>query len=175
MWSIGLETPEDSWGLFVDLEQERGRHHDSQTVEQHHGGQTSSVRHLHDAQGTPQPFTEWLRAGNQARPSPCSRTRGQDLLSPGEASRLILDRRIIAMSRHRSITTTSTRRWLNTQSLCDALTALIRAHDQGQMSQGAETIRGFLDDNNEPPYRQHLRDKTIQHAFVLLPGFPSSL
>ena len=40
MWSIGLDAPEDSWGLFVNLEQERGQHHDSQTVEEHYGGQT---------------------------------------------------------------------------------------------------------------------------------------
>ena len=160
MWSIGLEAPEDSWGLFVDLEQERGRRHDSQTVEQHHGGQTyEHVRHLHDAQGTPQPFTEWLREraikhvhhlfkdtwtrptiawrNNPTHPRPsassrCVATSALPLLPPVE--------------------------WLNAVPVRRAH-ALIRAHDRGQMSQAeprpfvASWMRTSL--SSAPPRQDH--------------------
>jgi hypothetical protein len=35
--------------------------------------------------------------------------------------------------------------------------------------QEAALVRGFLDEYSEPPFRRHLRDKTMPHAFVLLP------
>ena len=38
MYAVDVEAPEGSWGLFVDLERKRGKHHDSQTVEEYRDG-----------------------------------------------------------------------------------------------------------------------------------------
>ena len=62
MYAIDLKAPKDSWGLFVNLERECGKHHDSQTVEEYREGCVyCHVRSLHDHVGTPREFSDWLR------------------------------------------------------------------------------------------------------------------
>ena len=184
MYAIGLEPPRSSWGLFVDIEGHRGRRHDSQTVTEYCDGHMHGhVRQLQDHAGTPAEFWAWLRAevirlihglvrrhidGTYAR----LEGNGDD---DGDAD----DRRddasdadvLVSMCRDlAALPPLPTVTPQGCQSICDALVAILRAHERGTMEASeAAVVRAFLDEYSKRPIQEHLRDKTIQHAFALLP------
>ena len=173
MYAVGLEVPEDSRGLFVDLERERGRRHDSQTVEEYRDGRVHGhVRALHDHVGTPAKFSDWLReqvtklVHNLVRRHidgayyRLHRSGGED------EAKVVAEmcKEIAALGPLPEVEP------FGCQSICDALTALFKAHERGTMNpKEAAVVRAFLDEYSEPPFRKDLREKTIKHAFVLLP------
>ena len=173
MYAVDIEAPEDRWGLFVDLEAERGRHHDSQTVEEYRDGRVySHVRSLGDDVGTPQVFLDWLRervtqlVHKRVRShidETYDRLNNSDGLNEAHGV-AVMCKEIAALPPLPKVGP------FGCQAICDALTAIVNAHERGTMNpQEAALVRGFLDEYSEPPFRHDLRDKTIQHAFVLLP------
>ncbi len=173
MYAVDTQAPEGSWGLFVDLEQRRGKHRDSQTVEEYRDGRIyGHVRGLHDHVGTPMEFSDWLR--KQLAKHIHKLVRGHidetyyrlknDERATHVPSLAAMCRDIAALPALPEIEP------FGCQTLCDALTAISNAHNRGTMKHGeALIVRTFLDDYGEPPFRKDLREKTIQQAFVLLP------
>ncbi|MGB0591101.1 MAG: TPR end-of-group domain-containing protein [Myxococcota bacterium] len=180
MYKVDLQAPQDSWGLFVDLKRERGTYHDSQSVEEYRDGYVyGHVRRQHDHLGTPREFPDWLRErvtelihelvrGHIDRTYDCLEKSDREDKAHMVAA---MCRDIAALPRLPEVQP------FGCQSLCDALTAILSAHEQGIMTQQAAVlVRTFLDEYSEPPFRQRLRDKTIQHAFALLPeDVPASI
>jgi hypothetical protein len=173
MYAVGFEVPTDTWGLFVNLEGEHGKLHDSQTVEVYRDGRVySHVRTLHDHVGTPQAFSEWLRGKVAKLIHNCVRghiggTYYQLDKNAQKADVSTIETMCRVIAAQPPLPEVE---WFSCQVICDALTALLNAHERGTMSQHeAALVRGFLDEYSEPPFRRDLRDKTIEHAFVLLP------
>lgn len=173
MYAVDLEAPTNTWGLFVNLEEEHGKLHDSQTVEVYRGGRVySHVRTLHDHVGTPQVFSEWLRGRVTKLIHNCVRGHIDGTYYQLDQNDQKADVPTIAtMCREiAELPPLPEIEWFSCQSICDALTALLNAHERGTMSQQEATLlRKFLDEYSEPPFRRDLRDKTIEHAFALLP------
>ena len=173
MYAVDLEAPAGRWGLFVALDQERGHHHDSQTVEEYRDGRVyGHVRGLRDPVGAPREFSDTLRervtklVHNLVR-SRIDKTYYQLDENNGKDEAHI----VAAMCRElAALPPLPEVGPFGCQGICDALTAVVRAHERGTMNQQeAALVRGFLDEYSEPPFRRHLRDKTMPHAFVLLP------
>ena len=173
MYAVALDAPEGSWGLFVDLEQERGRHHDSQTVEEYKQGSVyGHVRSLHDHVGTPKAFEDWLRERvtkliHQLVGRHIDGTYDrleQEGVAATASTLAAMCHEIAALPPLPKVEP------FGCQPICDALAAILKAHERGTMQDDeAATVRFFLDEYNEPAFRKHLRDQTIRHAFVLLP------
>jgi hypothetical protein len=173
MCAVDFEAPTDTWGLFVNLEGEHGKLHDSQSVEEYRDGRVySHVRSVHDHVGTPQVFSEWLRGRVARLVHSLVRSHIDGTYYRLEENAQKTDASIIAaMCREiAALPPLPEVASFSCQSICDALTAILDAHERGAMNQHEATVvRGFLDDYSDPPFRQDLRDKTIQYAFALLP------
>ncbi len=173
MYAIDVEAPTGTWGLFVNLEEEHGKLHNSQTVEVCRDGRVySHVRSLHDHVGEPQVFSEWLRGQVAKLIHNCVRGHidgtycqlDQNAQTADVSTIATLCREIAALPPLPEV------EWFGCQTICHALTALLNAHERGTMSQyEAALVRGFLDEYSDAPFRRDLRDKTIKYAFVLLP------
>jgi len=173
MYAVGFEAPTDTWGLFVNLEGEHGKLHDSQSVEVYRDGHIySHVRGLHDHVGTPEVFSEWLRGQVTKLIHNCVRGHIDGTYYSLEEANGKNEAHVVALMCREiaSLPPLPTVEPFGCQAICDALTALLNAHERGTMSQHeAALVRGFLDEYSAPPFHKHLRDKTIEHAFVLLP------
>ena len=173
MYAIGIEAPEDDWALLVNIEEQRGREHDSQSVRVYKDGHAHfHMRSMHDYNGTPMVFEEWLRE------------RVTDLVHDtvrGHIDGVFYRMKEAKPKKHRQMLVTMCReiaamttlpkpRHFGAQPICDALSALLHAHERGTMNeQEAVTIRGFLDAYDKPPMHKNLRDETVKYAFELLP------
>lgn len=173
-YAIGLTAPTSSWGLFVDVERQWAKEHDSQTVTVYEQGREHGhVRGLHDYKGTPRVFSEWLRervtklihdlvrghiGGTYYR---LSKADDEDH-SPDIAQ---LCREVAALP-----PLPEAPDFYGCQPICAALTAIAHGHERGAMTdEEAAAVRVVLDTYDSPPFRKELREQTVKYAFVLLP------
>ena len=173
MYAVDFKAPTNTWGLFVNLEDEHGKLHDSQSDQVYRDGRVySHVRNLRDPTGTPQIFSEWLRGQVAKLVHTFVRGHIDGTYCGLERSNVENKAHAVAVMCREiaSLPPLPKADSFGCQEICHALTALLNAHERGTMSQHeAALVRGFLDEYSEPPFRRDLRDKTIQHAFVLLP------
>lgn len=172
---VGLEPPESDgeWGLHIHLDQRRGGRTDSQTTQVFRDGCLQvHVRHLHDPVGTPMSFESWARCCVAELIHQLVNHHVEGVFeeakdaSPEERVRRVerLCRDLAALGR---LPETPGR---SSQLLCDMHAALLSAHERGGMiDEEAHTIEAFIEASDGCPLARHLRDRTVEHAAVLLP------
>lgn len=170
---INVGPPTSSWGLVVDLEEQRGRERHSQGIREFRDGRVYlHFRGMADLQGSPGSFEDWLRE------------RVTELIHAqvrGHIESTLTSLKEETPSAHEAVVKRLCQELADLpplpqiqhagcQPICDAYAALLQAHHRGSMlEEEAEVIRAFLDAFHEPPMHKHLRDQTLQQAFILLP------
>jgi hypothetical protein len=179
---VGLAPPETEgeWGLRIHLDRQQGERTDSQTTDVFRDGRLHGhLRHLHDYVGTPTAFEAWVRDCVAKMVHQLVNRHVEGVFDaakdaePRERARAVerLCRDLSALGR---LPETSGR---SSQLLCDAHAALLGAHERGEMSdEASHTIAAFIEGSDGYAFARHIRDRTVEHACVLLPdALPASV